>query len=188
MKRIFVLLLILLTAASANAAPQIMVNGDKNFALNLEEFSSNYTLGVWVDAAMPQYDIYNCALSVNTYYANIDYTTGYVVPPWENDPGMFLEHSMSAAEAGFPLPAGEDGIFGTIGTLEIYPVTAGSIIFDGINLHGTHPYPVIVTIDLYVTNDFQASYLADSVLVIIPEPMTICLLGLGALFLRKRKA
>ena len=192
MKRVFILLLVLVIVSVVSAAPQIMVDGDKDPAwYNHINPTGNFTLGIWTDAAI---GIGNgegyLALVVNTSYSTIDYTSGFGVPPYDTDPGIFLEHSMSAADIGFPLPAGEDGILGFIFPMNINQINPDAVIFNGINLHTSPLWGELlgVTVKLYMTADFETSTLVDTAFLITPEPMTIGLLGLGALFLRRRKS
>jgi hypothetical protein len=51
----------------------------------------------------------------------------------------------------------------------------------------THGGPAVVTLWNYVDGDPAATPSATSIAVNIPEPMTMALLGLGGLFLRRRK-
>ncbi len=185
MKRICISLIVLVLASTAGAELQISVDGDLD-PVDSEIIGGNHTLGIWTDADIIPENPYEgyVALVVDTSLATIDYTTGVSGFP---DPGIDLEHSMSAATAGFPLPAGEDGILGTIFLTQTSQINAGSMIFDFIDFHSS-AYPFDVMIKLYYSQYFATSSLVDSMVVHVPEPMTIALLGLGALFLRKRKA
>jgi hypothetical protein len=186
MKRLLISLLVLAMASTAVAKLQISVNGDKN--TNVIVTSDHIlTMGIWTDAVIPVGSEISFALVIDWVWSggDIDYTTGFTVPPYDTDPGIYLEHSMSAATAGFPLQLGEDGICGSIFLIELSDIEAGSVIFDGIDYYSYADS----RINLYITTDWETSTLVDSVDIIIPEvpePMTIGLLGLGALFLRKR--
>jgi hypothetical protein len=185
MKRVFISLLVLAMTSTAGAF-QISVNGDK---YSSEIIGANLTLGIWTDTIIrPGIGEGYFALVVDTSLGTIDYTSGIVVPPYDQDPGIHLEHSMSAAEAEFPLPSGEDGIFGAV-VLTAVPssIPAGATIFDWVIFHSDLPFGDAV-IKLYVMDSyFETSYLADTVVIHTPEPMTIGLLGLGGLFLRRKK-
>jgi hypothetical protein len=83
----------------------------------------------------------------------------------------------AVAVGGIPVPAGTDGVWGYIGDPFGVPVPAGTYI-DGVSFT---PGDII---DLYlVTATWQLGALVST----IPEPITIALLGLGGLFLRRRR-
>jgi hypothetical protein len=90
---------------------------------------------------------------------------------------------------GMPIPEGENGIWGLISLLATSGSAPAGIYFDDILFHCEAQGDVVVklyTVDPY----FIAATLVDSVIihqVPIPEPMTVALLGLGGLFLRRRK-
>jgi hypothetical protein len=186
MKRVFISLLVLAITSTAGAQFQIMVNGDKNDTGSACYVGDHFSLGIWTDTDILQNNEgATLALVVDNRMATIDYTSGIVVPPYNDDPGIFLEHSMSAAEL-FPLPEYEDGIVGYVAPFYIPVINTGSILFDDIDFVQTGFG--IEVVKLYVTNDWETLNLVDTYVIMeIPEPMTIGLLGLGALFLRKRK-
>jgi hypothetical protein len=85
-----------------------------------------------------------------------------------------------AVANGIPLPAGENGVWGYVGDAMGVPVAAGTYI-DG--LQGTAGQ----TLMLYLVNaDWTLGAKVDTV-TLVPEPMTLVMLGLGGLFLRRRK-
>jgi hypothetical protein len=185
MKRLFISLLVFVMASTSGAF-QISVNGDKSLTDYISS-SGNCTLDIWTDTVIrPGIGEGYFALVVDTSRGTIDYTSGIVVPPYYTDPGIYLEHSMGAAEVGFPLPSGEDGIIGGVALAVLSSIPASATIFDEILFHSDLPFADVM-VKLYVTNDFETSYLADVVVIHTPEPMTIGLLGLGVLFLRRRK-
>jgi hypothetical protein len=161
MKRIFILLLVLAMVSSSRASYKIMVDGSVPATFYVSH-DTHVSLGIYTDTAVSSETCY-FALAVNTSHGTIDYTTGFVVPPYGMD-CSFLEHGMSAAEAGFPLPAGEDGITGLICYFGI-PIPASSAIFDGIDYHS---HEEMVTVSLYVTYDFTTSYVVDTVGISVP--------------------
>jgi len=181
MRKLLVLMLVIAMASMANAALHISVNGDPNppdwfYRLVSSETAS---LDIWTDADIPTFGGEYWALVTNTTRATI--SGGVSIYPdcliWDG-----------AANAGIPgLPPGADGVWGVI-TLDTVPsIPAASVIYDLIVMHGTGgAYGPVV--ELYRT-DFQTSILVDSVVFRspIPEPMTLALLGLGGLLLRRRK-
>jgi len=184
MKRVFISLLVLAMASTAGAKTQILIDGEKDIDF---EASTHFSLGIWTDTAIEMNQGYSVVMVIPTslFDTAIDYTSGVVVSP--APPGVYLEHSMSAAETGLPLPAGWDGIMGYIFPTQVVPpISAGRIIFDDIDLNIPN-WPLDVPIHLYEI-DGETLTLVDTVVVWgIPEPMTFGLLALGALFLRKRK-
>ncbi|MFH1369958.1 MAG: PEP-CTERM sorting domain-containing protein [Planctomycetota bacterium] len=187
MKRVFISLLVLVMASTAGATLRIMVDGDK-YPVDSQIIGGNFSLGLWTDSDIIQFvDDTLFTLVVNTLFGSIDYTSGIVVPPYDNDPGITLFHTMSAVEANFSLPPSEDGIGGSIWLMETSQIDAGSIIFDEILFHSDADFTDVM-IKLYETPDGYEMPLVDSVIIHITEPTTIGLLGLGGLFLRKRKS
>lgn len=68
------------------------------------------------------------------------------------------------------------------------PLTVGAHSFTLLNVDPTLPSPSVqVGYRIYGLNDISGSNTADLSVVIVPEPMTISLLGLGGLLLRRRK-
>ena len=93
------------------------------------------------------------------------------------------------------LPAELDGVAGSIilfGTTIRIP--ASTILFNGIIFHceddGTLPHDVVISLER-ITPDWEyTGEIYDQVIIHqipIPEPMTLTLLGLGGLLLRRRK-
>jgi hypothetical protein len=80
------------------------------------------------------------------------------------------------------LPVGEVGDLITVATFT--PITG--VVFDQIMFHCESLGDAVI--NLYST-DWTTPTLIDSVVIhqVVPEPVTIALLGLGGLFLRRRK-
>ena len=188
MKKVLALLLVLGLVSSASAALQISVGGDKE-PVDSEisiPVSGHLILDIWTTAA----------ISVGegeTYYALACDTTmgsisgGYAKEPYASDTTLTLTIDDDAVGYGWvPLPTGENGVYGGVFSTG-GEIPSGAVIFDGIDFHCEKLGDA--TVKLYeVTSSWQIGTLLDSVVIHqVPEPMTIALLGLGGLFLRRRK-
>jgi hypothetical protein len=184
MKRVFISLLVLTLTSTAGASHQIMVNGDK-YPTDTQIVimpSDELVLGIWTDSAIPTGTGSYWMLVVDSSRAFIDRYSGVALP---GDPGFYIDRDRAASEAFLILPMPEDGIWGGAFDTVPPPVPADSVLFDQIIFHAIGPDDVIIK--LYGSDDGSSIYLSDTVIVRFPEPMTIGLLALGALFLRRRK-
>jgi len=189
MKKLLVLMMVLGLASMANAALEISVNGDYGVT----------EVGPLLPSDILILDIRTIdpiAYLTVDYYAlvagpaptgmgTIDLLSGITTIP---DTGTFIEHSAPASAYITGLMPGEEG-FGI--NLAITDMTAGvpalSQLFDEILFHCDGPGDVMITLYL-LDGNFAVVAAQDSVLVHqIPEPITMALLGLGGLFLRRRK-
>jgi len=187
MKKLLTLLLILGLASLASATLQISVDGDKE-PVDSEIMinpSDELTLDIWTDSAIDTGDagtwIFGYALVVDPADGTI--TGGTVLEPFLSD-GGYAVYGPAIGYGYYPGP--EDGVGGSMTpTGTAGNAAAGDTIIDLITFHCVGPDDA--TILLYVTDDFVTYNLADSVVIHQPEPMTIALLSLGGLFLRRRK-
>jgi hypothetical protein len=173
-------------ASVANAELRISINGDGNITELTLSTNDYIPIGLWTDSTISVGvgdGFY--ALVADTSRASIDYTSGFALIP---DDGVNIENTMGANAlwAGL-LPSNEDGVGGGIFLTTTFSIPADSTIFDmfGYTAKGVGD----VTLKLYYRPDESTITLSDSVVIhhVIPEPMTIGLLGLGGLFLRRRK-
>jgi len=187
MKKLLIFMLVLGMASLASAMPtslQISVGGvlepiDSEIWLAPSE---TIVLDIWTTA-----EIYTqCGLEgyfvigVDPAYGSL--SGGITVEPWDAEASIAL-YGDGSGDAYLPPP--EQGILGAISTFLPEGSGVTGVIFDLIEFHCVAPGDAVV--NLYVT-DWTTPTLIDSVVIHqIPEPMTIALLGLGGLFLRRRK-
>jgi len=183
MKNLIIVLMVLSMATIASAALQISINGDRTDGATIYP-SVTLSLGIYTDAALAATYTDYFVLTVNVTAGFIDYLTGV---PVVADDGMSVEHTMDAITFASPLLDGmsENGVGGGLAFFVLPGVQAGTQLFDGFVFHCEGPS--VAMINLYTT-DFSTLVLVDQAIVYqIPEPMTLGLLGLGGLFLRRRK-
>jgi hypothetical protein len=186
MRKLVILMLVFGIASAANAALHISVGGNTNPKSSdiWLTVSQEITIDVWSDAIMKAGDdLAGYAIVSNTQLGAM--TAGAITTKYAPLSGFVLYQD--AVSSGFPgLAAGDNGPWGTmLFTGEVPQVDAGDVIIDGIILHCKGPGDV--TIKLYST-DWGTAQLLDSVIIHqVPEPMTVALLGLGGLFLLRRR-
>jgi len=181
MKKLLVLALVLSMATMASAALQISVNGVVGGSVTLAP-SETATLAIATDTAVGfgSGDWNGWALVAPTALADI--TGGAVATLGLNEPGMSIQGTV--AGAGMVEIPGQEGI---AGTLNITGAAVGpGVLFDSFIIHCDGMGPTVIS--LFGTNDYETFSLLTSVQIVqTPEPMTMGLLGLGGLFLRRRK-
>jgi len=185
MKKVLVLMLVLglVTAANAEMTLKISVDGivdppESQIVLHPSEYavldihSSGFVIG----------DDTYLALVADTGLATI--SGGRALIPPAPEASMIADDAHSV---GMPIPESENGPYGLISST-VGNAGAG-IYFDEIVFHCEGPGDVVVK--LYTIDaELIGATLVDSVVIHqipIPEPMTVALLGLGGLFLRRRK-
>ncbi len=180
MKKLLIFMLVLCMASLANATLQISVNGNMNptdsdiWLLPTETLN----LDVWTNAEITPG-------TGEGYWALIASTAGSTISG-----GVVLVEGEGGLQIyGAPVPAapaGENGIWGAIALATIPSISADTVIFDEILFHCEAEGDVTVTLLMGPAPGAWSP--VDSVVIHqIPEPMTVLLLGLGGLFLRRRK-
>lgn len=181
MKKFLVLLMVLGIATTASAALQLSINGD------MDPRDSKYTiepgdhlvLGIWTDSKFETVEEAYFALLAPTALATI---SGGVPAEW-----TILIYD-DAAGNGINVPPGDNGVFGYIATPPGAVFSANMLLIDLIDFRCEDVGDAKIT--LYSLDGETGDLLGelDSVIIHqIPEPMTMALLGLGGLFLRRRK-
>jgi len=184
MKKLLVLALVLSMATMASAALQISIGGVNPTAEVTLMPSETLSLGIYTDAALASTYTDYFVLTATIGTGSIDFLTG---APVVADDGMSVEHTMDAVTFASPMLDGmnQNGVAGGLAFFVLPGLAAGAQIFDGMVFHCDGP--VACTITLYTT-DFSTLTMVDQIVVQqIPEPITMGLLGLGGLFLRRRK-
>ena len=179
MKKLLILTFVLAIVSIANAGLQISVNGDKNPQdLQYNAASEDLTLDIWTDALIePTVGEGWWALTAQTTDASI--TGGVILVVGE--PGLGIYPGPVPAVA-----AGENGVYGTIALSTLPSIAADTTIYDSINFHCNSENDV--TVSLLFGSQIGAWTLVDSVVISqVPEPMTLSLLGLGGLLLRRKR-
>ena len=172
MKKLLILMLVLGMASMANAAMQIIDNLDG-------------TVDVQTDIELTTSDYYYMTLVGDT--TKVTVSGGQVETSLQalNGTDWDLSIGDDAVGTGYPVVSGMNGIYMTE-ALYSGTFAADTTLFEGIDwtlVGGT----TVTTIYLYrVPGDFSGPGTVESSLV-VPEPMTVLLLSLGGLFLRRRR-
>lgn len=176
MKKLLVLALVLGMATMANAG--LVLSPMPTEVLTGGTFTIDITSNAIISAGVGEYAGFG--LVVETSLASL--AGGLVVNT--TDPGVSLFDGVMAG-AGFPPPAGTEGVSGTV--LAVNGPIAANMLFQGITFTAGQLVG-LATVTLVGTQDYATLEVLGSAQVLItPEPMTMALLGLGGLFIRRRK-
>jgi len=175
MKKLLILVMVLAMASLASATLSISVNGDvptgditlvPSDFVTLDVHSDGQDLadaGAFLVVEGP--GMVDISGAVNNYLPNTNGDTLFI---WSGDPlvgdGVFMDFTALAVPA---------------------PVLPAGILVDGIIFHCEGPGDVVVS--LYMFRG-ELQLMDTQVIHQVPEPVTIALLGLGGLFLRRRMA
>jgi len=186
MKKLLVLALVLSMATMANAALQLSVGGATDVTEITIMPSDTISLDIWTDAAIGYQNLDGYKGIVCTSLGVVQLDSGVVVYA---DSGLGLEHSAPLSSYTTGLPDGTEGMGVNAFCMDnTAGIAAGVTLFDQIIMHCGGPGDTAV---LLVSLDENFNYIGtmDTLIVhqIVPEPMTLGLLGLGGLFLRRRK-
>ena len=193
MKKLLIFMLVLGMASLANATLQISVNGvmePADTTINLLP-SETVSLDIWTDAAIdstPASWHLLWAMVVDVTVGTIGpplYGGGVILSPYNTDPGYAL-YSMASASGQMPEGAGSDGVWGAA-TRSSVSAPALAVIFDEIIFHCEAEGDATISIYSLASDGVTWNFQDAVTIHQIPEPMTVMLLGLGGLFLRRRR-
>ena len=184
MKKLLVLVLALALASTAYAGLSYQLNGGGTSVAQ----NSSVTIEVVADAIVSSFTIGGVTMTgsgtigaVGTLNAKFDAMPLAGTLKNGATSNIYIFDLGGGTQAGSPKPAAGEVIYSfSLGT----GAAGGTITID--DFSGTNPFPPPPTpklTQLNLVNDNPAAL----VLTIIPEPVTIALLGLGGLFLRRRK-
>ena len=177
--------MVLSMATMASASFQLAVGTDKTATdVTITAVpSGTITLGIWTDAVISAYDD-ECYWAIGAQVTGATLSGGEGFITAEAGIAIFDD----GLSVGIAYPDGEDGVWGTIVLSTIPSVAAGTMIFNDITLHCEGPGPV--TVSLYWVNGDDGSIISTMDTLVVhqtPEPMTMGLLGLGGLFIRRHR-
>jgi len=173
-------------ATMASAALQISVNGSTAIDDITIDMTASETviIGLATDAVITPGVGEWFGAAITGLMTGVSFDSLSAVSAYPTEGGIALFAS-AAVDLGYPVPALEDGTGFTV-TLGTIPSVAIGDIYTGIVLSGLAAGDYVLT--LTGSMDYMETTFQDSVMVhVTPEPMTMALLGLGGLFIRRRK-
>jgi hypothetical protein len=187
MKKLLVLALVLGVVSMATAGLKISVDGNKAYDGSLVVTpGSTVSLGIFTDAALVptgDYVLPFYALVVHGSQGTIvaDPVANKVLVGYD---AVFIDNG-AVANGGMPVPEGMEGAFGGITIWSTDAALAlNQSIFDGIQLTVLNT----AVVQLWTIDDsWGLGGMLDQAVITTPEPMTMVLLGLGGLLIRRKK-
>lgn len=178
MKKLLVVMLVLAMAGLANAAMELSIGTTVN-----EGESLSFDIVAPVEVPQGVYYL-GIALDGTTGIASLDDSMMTLVYGGSNAEVGLADSPDDATALGFQNP-----FFGMSLTDIVDPVDhVVNTIVSGMKLVAAEGGAGDIVLTLYDGDlNFQSSYTVSVVASVIPEPITIGLLGLGGLFLRRRK-
>jgi len=181
MKKLLVLALVLSVATMANAG--LVLTG----APASVETGGSATVGVYSDASIAYQDGLYYVVAIETALANVDYLTGVAVC---TDSGMSIMHDGGAVSMGFTIPEGFDGVGGGAFNMDAPTGLAAQQLFSGFAV-SFGQIAGVANLTIFTSPDGGVWTAAATAPITIsgptvPEPMTLGLLALGGLFLRRK--
>jgi hypothetical protein len=192
MKKFLIFMLVLGMASLASATLQISVGGNPDpvdseiYLLPSEEIELDI-VSVGGNTGIAEGAVFYFALISNMAKGVVNGATGRTLIPPAPDASALLGWAGALGLVG--MPAGYDGLLGTVGAFTANPPYANGIYFDQIVFHCEAPIDAIILLGgVDAATQTWTGVIYDSVVIHqIPEPATIALLGLGGLLLRRRK-
>jgi hypothetical protein len=187
MKKLMVLILVLGTAAMANAGLVFTVNGQPSPAeISLNGPSDAISLGIELGSGTIR--VYDLVYQLSNAQAEL-ITTGYGQYPATTWPALFDLQ-------GYAIVTNPQKIEVTATQLFTEDLAAPQTLMLNMVLHCLEETDVILTVtttgvggNYWDGGEIPPGTVLSTLLIhqVVPEPMTIALLGLGGLFLRRRK-
>ncbi|MHC4707533.1 MAG: PEP-CTERM sorting domain-containing protein [Planctomycetota bacterium] len=190
MKQLLVALSILGMASTASAGLQISVGGEPHPVSSeiVLAPSDELIIDIWTDSGFAQFEGVTYSMSAMTHYGSLDWSGAtFSNPPSTN----IINGPWPAAE----LPPGDNppeaGFWGSIFSIEA-ATPADTVLVNNIFYHALDGGDATIWLYEWLGDPGQEDpTVVDAVVIhqgVIPEPMTIALLGLGGLLaLRRRK-
>jgi len=184
MKKLVVLMLVLGVCSLTNAGLKISVNGavDPDVTLNV---SDNATIDIrGLDPAQPMGSFFLGINLAGGEYGSLD-ISGATIPYQGTNKSIIPLDPDIAAMLGVEAGGAQIELVDLVPPPAVPKPLLGPLV-DNIKFHcdGYNPNAPDVTLTLF---DIEGTVLDTQVIHQIPEPVTIALLGLGGLFLRRRK-
>jgi hypothetical protein len=187
MKKLVVLMLVLGICSLTNAGLKISVNGavdppDTQVILNESDYATIDIYGL--DPAQPMGSFFLGINLVGGQYGSLD-ISGATLPYAGNTKSIIPLDPDIAAMLGVEVGGAQIELVDLVSPPTVPAPLLGPLV-DNIKFHcdGYVPPMSDVTLTLF---DIEGNVLDTQVIHQIPEPITIALLGLGGLFLRRRK-